>query len=815
MNLTLKKLTALLLLAALALSLCACGSSSASTSDAAPASASPAQTAAEETAAPEFTYTASFTSVSAPEIGNLSAKVMTEDGWYATGSAVIGSIAPEGVEEEYYGQYDITEPCVSFIAKDGTNTLLEGFEPILAGEAEEGMYSFDSDSYIMGLARSSSGSLITFEVVYRYWNDIDGIDWNSDDYYDHHHYSQTYYVRELDSDGKELARTELECPVSEYLYSVCVLDADDALLVIRTTEDGSYSILGIRPGEEEPVYEIPVEESISNIFRSEDGTIYLTLWGAGMQMAALDLEAKTLGEPITLPSDAYDVYTGGGDYPLYYSSGVYFYGLDPETGESTRLYNWLDCDVNPDYISSIFVTEDGEVCAFVSEFDSSEMEYSYYVADVTKIPYDSAAQKTELTFATLYLSSATRDAVISFNRKSSTARIVVKDYSEYNTEDDYSAGLTKLTTEIMAGNCPDIIDLSGISATQLASKGLVEDLYPYLDADEELDRADFFENVLAAAEVGGKLVSTVSYFTLDTVVGASSVVGDEPGWTYAELKAALRDMPDGCTAFDVTVTRDDVLNKCLNLDLDSFFSWETGEVNFNTDEFVDILEFANTFPASYNWETYDYSTDNAESRIAVDEQMLYSTTISDFNQLMYIETCFHGAPVTFIGFPTASGTGSTIGLDSGYAMASSCKDKDAAWQFLRTFFTEKYYKNNVYYGLPVQKSLFEREMKELTTVKYQIDDSGNYKLDANGEKIPEEKYFAVDSYVYTAYCLSQDVADKFEEALENTTKTSSSDDSIRSIVTELAAAYFSGQKSAEETARLIQSKANIYVNEQR
>ena len=35
------------------------------------------------------------------------------------------------------------------------------------------------------------------------------------------------------------------------------------------------------------------------------------------------------------------------------------------------------------------------------------------------------------------------------------------------------------------------------------------------------------------------------------------------------------------------------------------------------------------------------------------------------------------------------------------------------------------------------------------------------------------------------------------------------------IITEGAQAFFEGQKSAEECARLIQSKVNIYVNEQK
>ena len=41
------------------------------------------------------------------------------------------------------------------------------------------------------------------------------------------------------------------------------------------------------------------------------------------------------------------------------------------------------------------------------------------------------------------------------------------------------------------------------------------------------------------------------------------------------------------------------------------------------------------------------------------------------------------------------------------------------------------------------------------------------------------------------------------------------DTSIINIVKEEAAAYFAGQKSAEEVTKLIQSKANIYINEQK
>ena len=53
------------------------------------------------------------------------------------------------------------------------------------------------------------------------------------------------------------------------------------------------------------------------------------------------------------------------------------------------------------------------------------------------------------------------------------------------------------------------------------------------------------------------------------------------------------------------------------------------------------------------------------------------------------------------------------------------------------------------------------------------------------------------------------------KTIADTTKLLNFDESITDIITEGAQAFFEGQKSAEECANLIQSKANIYVNEQK
>ena len=65
------------------------------------------------------------------------------------------------------------------------------------------------------------------------------------------------------------------------------------------------------------------------------------------------------------------------------------------------------------------------------------------------------------------------------------------------------------------------------------------------------------------------------------------------------------------------------------------------------------------------------------------------------------------------------------------------------------------------------------------------------------------------------YALEPEQVQQIRELIESTTKAADYNQEILQIVEEQAAPFFAGQKSAEEVARLVQSKANIYVNEQR
>ena len=476
--------------------------------------------------------------------------------------------------------------------------------------------------------------------------------------------------------------------------------------------------------------------------------------------------------------------------------------------------------MNGSSVNVLNVDAEGTVTGMLNRWDNETETYDFELVRIGKVPYESVPHKEIITMAAIYLDYDVQDMVVNFNRSNDKYRIEVRDYSEYNNEKDgWDAGQTKLNTEIMAGNIPDILCLNNLNYTQLASKGILEDLYPYIDADKELNRSDFFPNVLQAMEVNGKLCCTVAGFYINSAIGSSRIVGDTPGWTYDELEEALASMPEGCDVFDRYVTRYDILNTCLALDMADFVDWGTGKCSFDSEQFTDLLEFAAKFPAEFDWENYDYSMEQStEDRLSQGKQLLVQTAAFSIEDIFYNNyTQFLGGEITYIGYPTMHGTGNMISFDSsGYAMSSKSEHKDAVWEFLRVFFTEEYQSKG--YMLPSRIDVFDSKAEKAMTVEYQKDENNNYLLDEAGEKMPIARYSMWNErtgQVEELYALTQEQVDQIRELIETTTKVADYDQSIMGIVGEQAEAFFQGQKSAQDVAKLIQSKANIYVNEQR
>lgn len=808
-----KRIIAIFMVAVMALGLCACGDSGSSDES------SKGGNAASETPAPEFVYNAEYTSVKNTGANNwLNANLYTDKGFYSSTQEKVGENIPEGVTPEWEGQYDVWATVLYFVDYDGNMTKLENFKSY-EREREEG---HDGSSYIQNMTTTPDGDLLIFENYSEYWSDAPaGTEMYTNQWYEYYRSSNEYLIRVLDETGAEKSCSLLQIPEEIasptdgswfYPYGTAVDENGNFILA------SERKILGFNmDGTMNGVFDMGNDRWVDGVLRLNDGRVVILTWGGnGYELNVVDMKNRCFSEKLEAPANAYGAVTGGGDYDLYYTNGINFCGYRFDTKQSDILFNWINCDVNSDNMNGINVLPDGTVVGILNTWDKNYENCTSEIVKVAKVPYSSVPHKETITLATQYLDWETRDILINFNRKSENVRIDVKDYSAFNTEEDYSAGLTKLKTEIMAGNVPDIIDLNGLPFDQLAAKDILEDLYPYLDADKELKREDFFPNVLKALEYNGKLCATGSTFSIQTVMGASALVGDKPGWTYDELFAALDQMPEDCRIFDYYITRYDVLRQGLQVDMSSFCDWTTGQCSFDSDDFKNLLKFANRFPAEFNWDNFEYTAeDDAWTSIAQGRQMLMMSDLYYLTDAGLYEAIFGEQGSTYIGFPTNSGTGNMIRLNSGYAMSKNCKNKDAAWEFLRTFLTEDYQSSA--YGLPTNIKAYEKQLKDAMTPQYRLTSDGDAMLDEDGNKIKESRgsFYLASGEEIKYYELSQEQADKIFELITTTTKFASDNDAIYNIVAEQAEAFFLGQKSVDEVARLIQSKANIYVNEQR
>ena len=761
---------------------------------------------------PEFVYVSSFKTVENEKNQPISALLFTDAGFYTTTSDVVGRREPkEGEVEEVEGQFDIREEGLGFETFDGKFTKLENYTEFKPAAPED----HDSGSELFKLAVDSSGKLAAVYHVWENWNDApEGTDEDSPDYWDYYHYTEEWYLRTMDPSGRELSLAKLGTDSADYFWVNSLAYENGKIILV--TPNG----LQIVDEQGNTASTIKVKGYASNLFRLRDGTVCL-LYSDEMsyenRIAALDLESGRVGQTWDAPPNTYSFLPGGGEYDLYYQSGINLFGWKLGEPEGEKLFDWLGVDVLQQNLSGYTVRADGSVFCVVNTWDAKWENVSSEFVTIERKDYDAVPHKTELTLACQWADSTLQRAVVQFNR-TSNVRIKVIDYSQYNNENDWNAGLTKLTTEIMSGSMPDILALNGMPYQQLAAKGLLEDLYPFLDADKELSRDDFLPNVLGALEVDGKLCSTVTTFTVVTLAGAKQVVGDKPGWSFDELRAALKTMPEGCSVLDEFTTSGDMLRSIVTLDSDYYIDWSTGKVNFDSKEFIDTLEFCKLFPnafdsMNYNWDEYE----SPEQRIREGKQMLDMMYVSVFDDMQMNEMLF-GGDLTYIGFPTASGVGSYFNINSGYGISSSCADKQAAWSFLRSMMTEKAIELNEYWGFPANRNLLEKKLQEAMVIEYQKDENGNYRLDEKGERIPISRggmWSEEQNDVVYFYSLTKEQADKAMELINSTTKLYSQNDAIMKIIYEQTDAFFSGQKSAEEVANLVQGKLSIYVNEQR
>lgn len=627
-------------------------------------------------------------------------------------------------------------------------------------------------------------------------------------------YIDDYYLTKITLDGDELFSAKLnDIPELQKLYEENgYFNAYDLIAVndsVYVSCMGSYCRFDANGNFVSMIEEQSGQNQINlegaSFLPLTDGRIVAIIYGeTGMSFALLDAENLTVKEEYQIPGISYNYsfYAGVG-YDLYLtdSYGVYGYNLGDE--EITKLMSFIDSDLSLYWLGNIIPMNEKEFFATYDDIETGQTA----VAKFVKLDPSEVKEKEIITLAMAYSDWTVRMQVIEFNQSNEVYRIDLQDYSAlYATADDYAAGISRLNADIASGKIPDIILLdTSMPVDSYINKGLFEDLKPYIEKDSEIDLNNLMPNVIEAYSVDGKLYSLVPFYQIQTLFAKSADVGTTRGWSVQQACELWDSKPAG-TEFISGVDRENMLRNCMNMAGSQFVDWESGKCSFDGEAFIQMLEFLNRFPEELG---DDYYTDsywmNYDTMLRDGKALASIYYLSDIRSFNIAEKGNFGEEITMIGFPSSDGQGSVIMPGLQLAMSAKSAKKEGVWEFLRSFLTEEYQKE--VYGFPLSIKRLEELKKEATQKPYYLDEAGN--------KVEYDETWYVGDVEINIDPMTEQEAEEFVEELYTFSQPYKTDEALFDIIQEETAAYFAGQKSAEDVASIIQSRAQLYVNENR
>ena len=406
-------------------------------------------------------------------------------------------------------------------------------------------------------------------------------------------------------------------------------------------------------------------------------------------------------------------------------------------------------------------------------------------------------------YAWLVTDNKLYDAISDFNLRSSEYRVELTEYvHKYKDEP-----LIRLNTDITTGNSPDILVVhQAMPVKSYIDKGLFADLYEFIDSDPDLNREDFLDSVFKAYERDGKLCELVPEFYIETVTGKTSLVGDKQGRTAEEFIKLAEAYPDKKIMNGYT-TKSSALDMLVQYSYGSFIDQSTGRCSFDSEEFTALLEFCDRFPFEisedyfadeYSWVDEEYALLNGNT--------LFSSewVIADFTVIRKLERAIYGEPVTFMGFPGAGGNGAVIYPQSEYAIISSSPNKEGAWEFLRYFYSEEY-----------QDSIISSNSNfpvRLSSIEIMAENAKNGSYNPLEQKYEEPTWYLFGKEITIGVNTDEDNR-RIYDLLGSAVGVMERDNYIYEIISDEAAEYFGGQKSAKEAAAIIQNRVSKYIAE--
>ena len=527
-------------------------------------------------------------------------------------------------------------------------------------------------------------------------------------------------------------------------------------------------------------------------------------------------------------------YSGKDGY-TYYSTPLGISRIDMKKKSSETVMNYSWCTVNRsilNYLSIVECSED-EIILCGEKYTSSPYEDTYQtdfvIVDLTKAESNPHAGKTilEMFCAYGYVEEKIGDAIIKYNENSSAYFIEVTDrysniddmdYNNLNSEDDYAnANLNvnakmsnELAMDIMNGEGPDLL-MNVSDLGQLNDTNYLADLTPYIGT---LDPDKYFTNIIDASLVGGKLFHLpVSYMIEGIQTDAKYAGASGVGFTPAEYEKFLKETLNGtdCVPYGQAL----YFTKVFNAQSDKFIV--DGKADFSAPEFAELAEYvkenvqenSRSWDEMYNDDVYYSSTVAVGAAVAPvkgdtgysDAPAIYGSVYGISGYFINMANLQGGSAI--LGIPSTDGRGPMVSPYCSIAISAQAQNVDACGEFVKLLLSDEVQESLAMSdNFVLSREAFREGGKK--AVEYYNGEGGEYMFGYDYETgKPSDNRIK----------FSEQNISELEKIIDSCSCTNSADAAINLILVEEMPAYFLGQKSLEEVAKIAQDRAQKVLDE--
>jgi len=363
-----------------------------------------------------------------------------------------------------------------------------------------------------------------------------------------------------------------------------------------------------------------------------------------------------------------------------------------------------------------------------------------------------------------------------------------------NMETGHKNYIEKLNSELLAGKGPDIL-LGYYPALEYSNKGILVDLQGLIKKDENFNIHDYNEVIINSSTYkDGQYIMPLSY-TCHFIIGNKELMEKKniniTQWTWKDFSQLLDMVGDGenekVYAFPQSYFSGRVLFKNILLqDIDYYVDWDKKEARFNTTDFTELLDmfkhiiekncYHPQLKASYGSKDRD---EFMESILFVPE---YTGCYWNFNTMGQKFDSIRIIPI-----PEGEKTKSRLFMSYNASILEKSKNKDLSWEFIKYLLSEENQFFLSEYQFVLNKKAEEKRI-ELFFKQQEDDDM---------KRVTESE---MENIIAIKNSLNKNDAFTF------------SDEFFDFIWIEVES-FLKNEKSAEETAKVVQNKVELYLNE--